>query len=131
MLRAELHFLDLVGVLMLLGFLVLLGLFVAELAEIHDAADRRRRRSGAISTRSTPLARARFRASLSERTPSCLPSTPMTRTSRARIFPLTLTNEAEEEEERGGKGRLKTPSSVETYSCRLYNGHSSCLTIYA
>jgi hypothetical protein len=37
---------------------------------------------------------------------------PMTRTSRARIFPLILMNEAGEEL-RGGKGRLKTPSSVE------------------
>ena len=45
-LRAELDFLDLVGVLVLAGFLVLLGLFVAELAEIHQPADRRRRRWG-------------------------------------------------------------------------------------
>src|SRR5215471_4599731 len=74
---------------------------------------------GAISTRSTPLARAMFKASPSERIPSCLPSTPMTRTSRARIFPLTLVNEAEEEKLRGGKGRLKQPSPVETYSCRV------------
>src|SRR6516164_645052 len=51
--------------------------------------------------------------------PSCLPSTPITRTSRARIFPLTLTNEPEEEKLREGKGRLKQPSSVETYSCRF------------
>jgi len=43
----------------------------------------------------------------------------MTLTSRARIFPLTLTNEAEEEEERGGNGRLKAPSPVETYSCNF------------
>src|SRR6185437_7890745 len=43
----------------------------------------------------------------------------ITRTSRARIFPLTLTNEAEEAKLRGGKGRLKQPSPVETYSCRL------------
>ena len=41
----------------------------------------------------------------------------MTRTSRARIFPLTLTNELAEEELRGEKGRLKTPSSVEVYPC--------------
>ena len=44
-------------------------------------------------------------------TPSWLPSTPMTRTSRARILPLTRTNEAGEEL-RGEKGRLKTPSLV-------------------
>src|SRR5438874_7851776 len=56
-------------------------------------------------------------ASPSGNTPSCLPSVAMTRTSRARIFPFTLTNGPEEEEEREGKGRLKTPSSVETYSC--------------
>src|SRR5215510_11392994 len=74
---------------------------------------------GAISTRSTPLARAMFKASPSDRIPACLPSTPITRTSRARIFPLTLTNEPEEEKLRGGKGRLKLPSSVETYSCRF------------
>jgi hypothetical protein len=42
----------------------------------------------------------------------------MMRTSRARIFPFTLTN-GPEEEERGEKGRLKTPSSVETYSCSI------------
>src|ERR1043166_3882375 len=53
-------------------------------------------------------------------TPSCLPSTPMTRTSRARIFPLTLTNEEEGEAERGAKGRLKTPSPVELYSCSIF-----------
>src|SRR5690349_24499120 len=58
-----------------------------------------------------------FNASPRLSTPSCLPSTPITRTSRARIFPFTLTNGPEEEEEREGKGRLKTPSSVETYSC--------------
>jgi hypothetical protein len=52
--------------------------------------------------------------------PIILLSTPMTLTSRARIFPLTLTNEAEEEEERGGNGRLKAPSPVETYSCNLF-----------
>src|SRR6266567_342377 len=51
--------------------------------------------------------------------PSCLPSNPITRTSRARIFPFTLTNGPEGEEDLGGKGRLKTPSSVETYSCSL------------
>jgi hypothetical protein len=37
----------------------------------------------------------------------------MTRTSRARIFPLTLTNELDGEECLGGKGRLKSPPSVE------------------
>ena len=40
-LRAKLDFLDLVGVLVLPGFLVLLGLFVTELAEIDEAADGR------------------------------------------------------------------------------------------
>src|SRR5438270_6799131 len=75
---------------------------------------------GAISTRSTPLDRARVRASGSEKTPAWLPSTPMTRTSRARIFPLTLTKEPGEAEGREGKGRLKTPSRVETYSCRFH-----------
>jgi hypothetical protein len=45
----------------------------------------------------------------------------MTRTSRARIFPL-IRIKGTEEEEREGKGRLKTPSSVEAYSCiRLIN----------
>ncbi len=39
---AQLDFLHLGGVLMLLGFLVALGLFVAELAEIHNPANRRR-----------------------------------------------------------------------------------------
>src|SRR5581483_2058584 len=72
---------------------------------------------GAISTRSTPLDRAAVNASPSDITPNCLPSTPITRTSRARIFPFTLTKDAEEEEERGGNGRLKTPSSVCSYSC--------------
>src|ERR1051325_2592695 len=72
----------------------------------------------AISTRSTPFWRARASASLSERTPSCLPSGPMTRTSRARIFPLILVNEPWEEELRGEKGRLKTPSTV-VASCIL------------
>ena len=38
---AELDFLDLVGVLVLAGFLVLLGLFVAKFAEIHEPADGR------------------------------------------------------------------------------------------
>src|SRR5205814_3328322 len=33
-------------------------------------------------------------------------------TSRARIFPLTLTNEPAKGEERGEKGRLKTPSRL-------------------
>src|SRR5262244_904681 len=51
--------------------------------------------------------------------PMFFPSGPITRTSRARIFPLTLTNEPEEEKLREGKGRLKQPSSVETYSCRF------------
>ena len=39
--RAQLHFLDDGGVLMLLGFLFLLGHFVTEFAEIHEAADGR------------------------------------------------------------------------------------------
>ena len=39
--RAELDFLNRGCVLMLLGFLFLLGEFVAELAEIHDATDGR------------------------------------------------------------------------------------------
>src|SRR5215470_7916939 len=56
--------------------------------------------------------------------PMFFPSGPITRTSRARIFPLTLTNEPEEEKLREGKGRLKRPSSVETYSCRCVNGHT-------
>src|SRR5438270_13764782 len=56
-------------------------------------------------------------ASARETTPSWAPSTPMTRTSRARILPLTLTNEPAKGEERGEKGRLKAPSRVEAYSC--------------
>ena len=47
--------------------------------------------SAAISTRSTPCWRARVSASLRVMTPSCLPSAPITRTSRARILPLTRT----------------------------------------
>src|SRR2546423_12111459 len=39
-LGAELNFLNFVGVLMLPGFLVALGLFIAELAKINQAADR-------------------------------------------------------------------------------------------
>jgi hypothetical protein len=39
--RAQLHFLDDGGVLVLLGFLFLLGDFVAVFAEIDEAADRR------------------------------------------------------------------------------------------
>ena len=39
--RAQLDFLDDGGVLVLLGFLFLLGHFVAEFAEIHQPADRR------------------------------------------------------------------------------------------
>ena len=66
---AELDFLDLVGVLMFLGFLLLFGLLVAKLAEIHQPADRRRS-IGAISTKSTPLARARLIASASDKTPN-------------------------------------------------------------
>src|SRR5215475_11593029 len=64
-----------------------------------------------------------FKASPRLRTPSCLPSTPITRTSRARIFPFTLLDGPEKEEEREGKGRLKTPSSVETYSCTDFQKH--------
>ena len=79
---------------------------------------------GAISTRSIPLARAKVRASPRVRTPSCLPSGPITRTSRARIFPLTLTNGAEGEELREEKGRLKTPSWVGSYSCRFCLNHT-------
>src|SRR5207237_739970 len=52
----------------------------------------------------------------------------MTRTSRARIFPLTLTNEAEEAKLRGGKGRLKQPSPVEAYSCRWITNHINLYT---
>ena len=40
--RTELDFLHGRGVLVLLGFLFLLGLFVTELAEFNEAADRRR-----------------------------------------------------------------------------------------
>ena len=40
--RAELDFFDLGGVLVLLGFLLPLGLLVAEFAVIHEPADRRR-----------------------------------------------------------------------------------------
>src|SRR5258707_879385 len=55
-------------------------------------------------------------ASPRERTPSCWPAEPMTRTSRARIFPLILTYDPGEGE-REGKGRLKRPPPVGTYSC--------------
>src|SRR5262249_31594514 len=82
----------------------------------------------AISTRSTPLGRARFNAATSDMTPLCLPSMPMTRTSRARIFPLTLTNEAEEAKLRGGKRRLKQTPPVETYSCRWITDHINLYT---
>ena len=40
--RTELHFLDLVGMLMFARFLFLLGLFVAILAKIHQTTDGRR-----------------------------------------------------------------------------------------
>jgi hypothetical protein len=40
-LRTELHFLELDHLLALLGFVQLLLLFVLELAEVHDLADRR------------------------------------------------------------------------------------------
>ena len=43
---SQLHFLDLVGVLMLLRSLVLLGLLVTEFPVIHDAANRRLGRRG-------------------------------------------------------------------------------------
>ena len=43
----------------------------------------------------------------------------MTRTSRARILPLTLAKEPGDACGRGKKGRLKTPPSVETYSCKV------------
>ena len=45
-LRAQLHFLDLVGVLVLLGFFFLLGEFVTILAKIHEAANGRCGRRG-------------------------------------------------------------------------------------
>ncbi|MEO7300421.1 MAG: hypothetical protein ABI042_17790, partial [Verrucomicrobiota bacterium] len=46
--------------------------------------------------------------------------TPMTRTSRARIFPLTRINEAAEGAGRE-YGRLKSHLPVETYSCSNQN----------
>ena len=54
--RAELNFLDGRGVLMLFRFLVLLGLFVTELAEVHDPAHRRSRRWGKFPPGPRPVA---------------------------------------------------------------------------
>jgi len=106
--RAQLDFFDLVGVLMLLRFLLHLGLLVAILAEIDYATDGGVA-FGAISTKSTALARARLSASPSDMMPSCFLSAPMTRTSRARIFPLIRTKDAGEPEERGKKGGSRRP----------------------
>jgi hypothetical protein len=97
-------------VLVLLGILFLLGHFVTVFAEIHEPADRRRGGGGDLDEVNPVLPREIDRV-VQRMTPSCLPSTPMTRTSRARILPLTRTNEAGEKL-RGAKGRLKTPSSV-------------------
>ena len=63
-----------------------------------------------MSFRVTGVLSAKDSASLREMTPSCF--SPMTtRTSRARILPLTRRNESDEEW-REGKGRLKTPPLV-------------------
>ena len=58
-------------------------------------------------------------ASPSGMTPSIFFSASMTRTSRARIFPLTRVKEAAEGGVRGEKGRLKRPSPVLRCSCML------------
>jgi len=97
---------------MFFRFLVLLRLLVTELAEVHDPAHGRCRVWGNFH-QIHPLLPASASASLSEMTPRFLSCASMTRTSRARILPLTRTNEAEEKL-RGAKGRLKTPSSVVT-----------------
>ena len=55
--RTELDFFDDRGVLVLFGFLFLLGLLIAELAQVHEAADRGRGSGGDFDQVHTVLAR--------------------------------------------------------------------------
>ena len=66
------YLLDLDNALILLGFLLLLGLLEAELAVVHNLADRGLE-PGAILTRSRSCSAATFRASSADMIPSCSP----------------------------------------------------------
>ncbi len=113
--RAELHFLDGGSVLVFFGFLLLLGEFITELAEVHQTADGGNgvgRNLDEVHSMGAGQVDGIIQLNAFSHKLLLL-STPMTRTSRARIFPLTRMNDAGDEL-RGGKGRLKRPSLVET-----------------
>src|SRR5687767_6378264 len=64
---------------------------------------------GTVSIKSSPLLCASRSASVSDITPSCCLASSITRTSRARIFPLRLCFGSREGNEREGNGLNKTP----------------------
>src|SRR5581483_2427439 len=70
----------------------------------------------AISIKSSPLPWASRNASFSGMTPNCCLASSITRTSRARIFPLRRCK-GSRENEREGNGRLIWPPCVEDDSC--------------